>query len=220
MKRTIIVMGVLSLLFGCKKEIPSESQPVAAIAITNDDQHNEVYKRGSQLISPHMQLLDRNPKITKTVREEVTQGIRDMDAVTAYNPQNWAAFWIKGKAHQVLGEHKAANSAFKASFDIQRENPDVAREYAASCLELGYGAEAVRATEHAIQLAPSDAGLHANLALALLIDGRNTEAKQAIDGALKMAPDDKISRELQRAIDDVLSGKRTQPKTMSDLNNR
>jgi len=212
-------MGVFSLLFGCKKEIPSESQPVAAITITNDDEHNEVYKRGSQLISPHMQLLDRNPKVTQAVREEVTEGIRDMDAVTAYNPQNWAAFWIKGKGYQVLGDHKAANSAFKASFQIQRENPDVAREYAASCLELGYGAEAIRAAEHAIQLAPRDAGLHANLAVALLIHGRNTEAKQAIDEALKMAPDDKISRALQRLIDDVLSGKRKQPKTMSDLNN-
>lgn len=170
-------MGLLSLVFGCKKEASSETQPIAAITITNDEQHNEVYKRGSQLISPHMQLLNRNPKVTKTVREEVSRGIRDLDAVTAYNPQNWAALWIKGKGYQLLGDHKAANSAFKGSFEIQRENPDVAREYAASCLELGYGLDAVRATEHAIQLKPNDAGLHANRALALLIDGRNTEAK-------------------------------------------
>ncbi len=194
---------------------PSLPPPVV---VADDEQHDEVFERGSQLISPYMQLLGRNPTITKQAKNEVEQGIRDLDAVTAYNPENWAAFWIKGKGYQVLGAHRAANHEFKASFDIQKKNPDVAREYASSCLELGYGPEAVQATQHAITLSPDDAGLHANLALALLIDGKNSEAKQAIDRSLQMSPDDIVPQAVQRAVDEVISGRRPQPENMADLN--
>ena len=215
--RMLLILGFLSTLFGCEKEAPTDQPQFPAVAITNDVQHNEVYERGIQLISLHMQLSDRNPRVTKAVRDEVSRGIRDLDAVTAYNPENWSAFWTKGKGYQVLGDHRAAYAEFKESFNIQKENPDVAREYAGMCLELGHGAEAVRATQHAINLTPDDAGLHANLALAYLINGRNADAKQAIERALKMVPDDKTSQAVQRVIIDVISGKRKQPKTMADL---
>lgn len=217
LKRLVLIMGFLSSLFGCNKGGAPEGPESPAVVVSNDDEHNMVYERGSKAISPHMQLLDRHPKFDEQVRREVEGGIRDLDAVTLYSPENWAAFWIKGKGYQLLGNHNAANEQFKASFGIQKENPDVAREYAASCLELGRGAEAVRATEHAIKIAPNDAGLHANLALALLIDGRNPEAKDAIDEALRMAPNDKISRRVQKLVDDVLAGRRKQPANMADL---
>jgi Tfp pilus assembly protein PilF len=213
-------MGFLSTLFGCKKESSIEQPQSMVVTVSDDDQHNEIYEPGSQLISPHMQLLNRDPRVTRSVKEQVTRGIRDLDAVTTFNPENWAAFWIKGKGYQVLGEHEAANSEFKASFDIQKENPDVAREYAASCLELGHGAEAVRVAQHAIDVTPDDAGLYANLALAFLIDGKNSEAKKAVEQALAMAPQDKISQAVRGVVDDVIAGKRGQPKTMADLNKK
>jgi len=213
-------MGILSTLFGCKKQSSVERPQPIVVIVTNDDQHNEIFERGSQLISPHMQLLDRDPRVTKAVREQVTRAIRDLDAVTTFNPGNWAAFWIKGKGYQVLGAHEAANKEFKASFDIQKQNPDVAREYASSCLELGHGAEAVRLSQYAIELTPDDAGLYANLALAYLIDGKNTEAKKAVEQALTMAPQDKISQAVQGIVDDIVAGKRKQPKTMADLNKK
>ncbi|QQL44427.1 tetratricopeptide repeat protein [Sulfuriroseicoccus oceanibius] len=218
MLRALIIMGLFSTLFGCKNEEAAEqhAEPVAVV-VTNDDDHNAIYERGSQLISPHMQLLNRDPKVTKKLIEQVTRGIADLDAVTAYNPGNWAAYWIKGKGYQVLGDPQAANAEFKASFDIQKENPDVAREYASTCLDLGLGAEAVRATEHAITLTPDDAGLYANLALALLISGKNVEAKEAVDRSLQMAPNDQISQAVRNIVDDVISGVRPQPKNMADL---
>src|SRR4030095_6542389 len=190
------------------------------VVVTNDDEHNVVYKRGSAMISPHMKLLGRNPKVTKRIRIEVTASIKHLDAVTAYAPQNWAAFWTKGKGYQVLDEHIAANAEFKSSFEIQKENPDVAREYAESCLQLGLGDEAVSATKHAIGLSPADAGLHANLALAYLISGKNKEAEEAIDNSLRMAPDDKISQAVKRIVHEVIFGKRTQPGNMADLHKR
>jgi Flp pilus assembly protein TadD len=75
----------------------------------------------------------------------------------------------------------------------------------------------VRATEHAIQLKPDDAGLYANLALAHVISGRDAEAQTAIRTSLGMAHDDRISQSVQRLVEDVLSGKRRRPQNMGDL---
>ena len=215
-KEQLGLILIVAFFFGMSNFRRSSLPP--PVVVDNDEQHDEVYERGCQLIVPHMQLLGRDPKITTKALNEVERGIRDLHAVTTYNPENWAAFWIKGKGYQVLGDHRAARREFKASFDIQKENPDVAREYASSCLELGYGSEAVRATQHALTLSPDDAGLYANLALAFLIDGKNSEAKQAIDRSLQISPDDKLSQTVQRVVDEVISGQRPQPKNLADIN--
>ena len=207
----LLMIGKLIALLASSKATAVE------VKVTNDDQHNEVYQRGSGLISPHMQLLGREPKVSKGVRDQVSKGIADLNAVTAYNPNNWSAFWIKGKGYQVLGDRKAAKAEFEKSFLIQRANPDVAREYAASCLELGEGEKAVNVARHAIKLKPDDAGLRANLALALLISGKTEEAKAEIAESLRMAPTDRISLAVKKVIDEVASGRRRQPKTMADL---
>jgi hypothetical protein len=101
-------------------------------AVTNVEQHDATYKRGVLLIAPCMQLLERRPKVTKKARRQARHGIALLDAVTDYNPQNWSAFWTKGKAYQFLGEHRLANAEFRASFSVEQHNPDVAREYALS----------------------------------------------------------------------------------------
>jgi tetratricopeptide (TPR) repeat protein len=187
------------------------------VIVDNPDQHDEIYKRGSELISPYMKLAERDPKVTKRVRDKVTRGIRDLDAVTTFNPKNWPAFWIKGKGYQVLGDQVSANFEFKSSFAIQKESPDVAREYAASCIELGHGDEAVKAAQHAIRLDPEDPGLRANLALAFLISSKNQDAMDAIERSLNMSPDDKILQTVKMFVDEVIAGKRKQPKTMADF---
>jgi tetratricopeptide (TPR) repeat protein len=185
--------------------------------IANDDQHNEIYKRGTGLVSPYMRLLGKIPKMTQKAHAEVSRGIKDLDAVTAYNPQNWAAFWVKGKGYQALGNHALARTEFMASLSIQRGNSDVARECAESCLQLGLGDEAVEILQYAIGLNPGDAGLQANLAMAFLISGKNQQAKTAIEKSLCMSSEDGISKFVGKVVEDVISGRRKQPKTIADL---
>lgn len=185
--------------------------------ITSDAQHDAAYKRAVALISPHMRLFEQTPEITQSASEELTDGVAYMRAVTEYNPRNWAAFWIEGKAYQALGQNAAANAAFQAAYNLQRGNADVAREYAESCLALGRANEAIDATRQAIGLAPDDAGLRANLALAFLIAGRNQDALQTITSSLQMNPTDGISRRLKAVIEDVIAGRRVQPRTLADV---
>jgi Flp pilus assembly protein TadD len=140
-----------------------------------------------------------------------------MQAVTQYNPRNWAAYWIEGKAYQALDDPQAANRSFETAYGLHPSHPDVAREYAHSCLALGHFEEAIDATRHAIALAPDDAGLQANLALAYLLAGQNQDAARTISVSLSMNPTDKISQRLKQVIDDVLSGQRAQPRTLAEI---
>jgi Flp pilus assembly protein TadD len=187
------------------------------LTIRSDADAGAAFKKGADLIDSHMSLLERSPGASQRAREDLTQGIAYMQAVTRYKPENWAAFWFEGKAYQALGQHAAAYEEFKSAYTLQQKNADVAREFAESCLELGRNKEAIDATQHAITLSPNDAGLRANLALAYLLVADNQNARQTADGALKMNPNDKITARLKAVIDDVIAGKRAQPRTMADL---
>ena len=215
----LAVVGILFAGVACDPN-DSDSEPIDTsfeVVINNNTQHDMIYKRGTEAIMPHIKLMERDPESSASIKQEVTNGIADLNAVTKYRPENWAAFWVKGKAYQVLEDHQSAYSEFKASFQIQKENPDVARELAAACLALGRADEAIIVTQHAIDLTPGDAGLYANLALAYLVADKNADAKKAIDQSLQMAPDDEISQAVKTTVDEVISGKRPQPKTMADL---
>jgi len=186
-------------------------------SVTNDDEHNTVYQRGSKLIDRYMLVSDRRTTIDWWAKRQIASGIRDLDAVTSYNPQNWAAFWIKGKGYQVLRDPYLAYTEFHTCFAIQKDNADVARELALSCLDIGRAEEAAEVTEHAISLTPDDAGLYANLALAYLLCGLNEKARSAITKSLQINPDDSISQSVSKLIAQVIAGERTQPKSMADL---
>lgn len=82
------------------------------------------------------------------------------------------------------------------------------------CLNLEEVDKAVAAARQAVALKPDDAGLLANLSLALLIGGTLDEAAEK---SLAIAPDDEITRNLKRAIEDVRSGRRAQPRSLADL---
>lgn len=127
------------------------------------------------------------------------------------------AYWVMGKAYQALNQSENACDAFGRSFAIQKDNPDVAREYMFECLNLGRTAEAIDAARHGVELSPNDAGLVANLALAYLVGGQIDEAVTAIDKSLKIAPDDKITQDLRTIILEVRDGKRPQPKSLREL---
>jgi tetratricopeptide (TPR) repeat protein len=193
------------------------SKERAPIVVTNVEEHNSVYKRGCELIKGRLILDNRFPKLSASDVADVQEAIRCFQAVVVFHTSNWNAYWIMGKSYQVLKDHRGAYQSFKSAYAICKTNANVAREFADSCLELGYGLEAVTLAMAAVETNPDDAGLHANLALAYLIAGENSYAQRAIEYALKMQPDDKISMRLKKAINDVVAGQRPQPQKMSDL---
>jgi tetratricopeptide (TPR) repeat protein len=209
-------ISAIASLIGCSQATPSSAN---VPLISNDTEHNRYFAEGADLIQPYLKLQDASGRSanSREARHQVERGIALLNAVVVYNPTNWSAFWLMGKAYQTLNDHQKAYNSFGKSYAIQKENPDVAREYMFECLELGKTDEAVPVAEHALNLKPTDAGLHANLALAYILAGRIADARSAIDKSLQIDPSDKISLVLSRRIQQIADGKRSPPRNIREL---
>src|SRR5262249_4127067 len=70
--------------------------------------HDTVYKRGVDLIDPYIIVQDRPPAQSDRRAKELLAGIACLDRALELAPTNWAALWMRGKAHQALGDHAHA----------------------------------------------------------------------------------------------------------------
>lgn len=191
------------------------SNPSLEITDFSLERHDEYYQKGLSCIEPYI-IIHGKPRNRPNI-DKIKKGIKYLDAVTKINPENWAAFWLKGKAHQTLGESRSAYDEFEKSFDIQKENPDVARELTIEALNLGKGEEGVEIAKHALTLKPNNPGLMANLGIAYLINGEIDNAEDITRKAINLDPLDKINKQVLEIIEEVKSGRRPQPKKYSDL---
>jgi tetratricopeptide (TPR) repeat protein len=178
------------------------------------------YKRALALIEPHMRLAGRTPSASERRAADLRDGIAWLDIALRLAPENWVAWWLRGKAQQALDAHEAAHKSLQRACSINSGHLDVARELVAECLEIGLATEAVPIAEAIARSKPKDAGLLANLAVAYLLDGRIEDADRTTDLALQIDTLDSIIVSLKRRIDDVRTGRCPKPVRLSDLSRR
>jgi tetratricopeptide (TPR) repeat protein len=181
-----------------------------ARAGTADRDFSEAFKSGAQLIEPYLKLADKastDPK-TPDARTRIREGIRILTEVTQGTPNHWPAFWMIGKGNQSLGDHIAAEAAFKRAYAINPENADVARELMTESICSGHRSDAVDVAKTVVRQNPMAADLIANLALAYLANGQLVEAREAVERAVKLAPGDEITRGLLVEVKAVQGGRK------------
>jgi tetratricopeptide (TPR) repeat protein len=91
--------------------------------------HDEAYKRAIDLIEPHMRLAGRKPSDSGRRDADWREGIGYLDAALRLVPNNWAAWWVRGKAQQALGDHEAAYESLRRAYAINSGHVDVGREF-------------------------------------------------------------------------------------------
>jgi tetratricopeptide (TPR) repeat protein len=163
-----------------------------------------LYKAGSNLIWPHLQFANRLPARAEKSKIDLENGIAKLKSALRMRPsntKNWSTYWLLGKAYEALGNFEDSYQSFTAAYKINSGHVDVLRELMASCLNTGRTAEAVSAAKVARDLAPLDAGIIANLALAFLKNGQQDEALVTGREALRLAPSDVITRALVSKIE-------------------
>ena len=228
----LVLVVFVGLVSGCQRtgDAPSASTraPASVVPKGSSDRvdstckalpadHDLLYKRGLELIDPYMQLTDRAPVGDAARSRKLADGIVCLDRALELAPSNWAAFWVRGKAYQALEDHARARESFASAYSLQEQNPDVGRELVVECLELGRSSEAVVVASRLSNASQTDAGLRANLALALLIDGQVARAQQEVSQARKLDATDTITKALEKRIGEVAAGVRPMPKTLGDL---
>jgi len=181
-----------------------------------DAEYAEVYRKGSDLLSRHIDLHDQQRGPSRTREPDLREGIRLLQRAVALMPGSWPAHWLIGKGYQALGEHQRAYEAFRQATRLHQENADVPRELCLECFQLGKFTEAVQAARLAVRIERSDPGLQANLALALLLAGDVEEALGQAEQAAVRDPKDEINRNLLSYIREVKEGRRPPPRTLAE----
>jgi tetratricopeptide (TPR) repeat protein len=181
--------------------------------------HDRLSREGWKILDHQIQIHDRPPlgKPGWFVQRRLRKAISLLEQTLQINPTNWASMWGLGKIYQRLNDDSTALQWFIKAHQIEPTNADVVREAALCALNLGRSKEAVEFASAAIQLKPDDPGLVANLALALLLDHRVDEAKQRAQEAVIGSGNDAISRNVLQLVDDVISGRKSYPKTLKDV---
>jgi tetratricopeptide (TPR) repeat protein len=139
-------------------------------------------------------------------RRRLNKGIRELEAIASGD--RWRVWWYLGIARRSAGDSEGAFAAFEHAYTANPAHEAIGREFGGQCLALGRGDRAVTVCERTCSLHPNDAGLRANLALACVVAGDMTRAKAEVTRALAVDPSDKITRGLEKMIDDVIAGKR------------
>ena len=144
-------------------------------------------------------------------RRRLSKGIAELESMTAASGPTWRVWWFLGMARRSASDPEGAYDAFREAY---RENPEhvgVVREYCGQCIALGLGKEAVALGRRSCALDPTDAGLRANLALALVVSGDMQGASDECAQARAADPDDPVTRGLEAMINDVVAGRRERP---------
>jgi tetratricopeptide (TPR) repeat protein len=168
--------------------------------------YDEAYRRAVDLIEPHMRLTGRTAGDRGRRDADLREGIGYLDAALRLAPDNWTAWWVRGKAQQALEHHEAAYESLRRAYGINGGHVEVGREFVAECLETGRAAEGVRVAEALSIREPRNGGLLANLAVAYLINGRLDDANRAADAALRLDGADATTVSVKRRIEDVRAG--------------
>jgi tetratricopeptide (TPR) repeat protein len=214
-------------LAACKSQSDVKPAPSASAVATSafgcdgmPDDEAALYKKASDLVEPYMTLQNRPRNDANDREKSLRGGIACVDRVITINPKNWQAFWVRGKAWQGLGDHAKAQGDFQAAYTIRPDELDVGRELGLELLDLEKFDDSKNIWQELIKKWPDNAGLHANLAIALVILGDTPGAQREIATARTLDPSDPVTKQLDLRIKDVASGQRRKPENLKDLVNR
>jgi tetratricopeptide (TPR) repeat protein len=176
------------------------------------------YRVGAWLVKGELQMAGRRlRKPKKWARAKLETARKLLEFVLADIPGSWHSLWIAGKIHERLGEDAVALECFKRGLEINHSQPDLAIEAALSAVRVGKGSEAEVYARIAVAARPNDAGHKADLALALLISGKPQDAQLALAEALKLLPDDNVTKTLNRLVAIIIDNDLDCPKDMAGL---
>jgi len=177
----------------------------------NGSNHDEVFEAAWNLIKPYIQHQLTDAPLGQSERKQLQRACEMFGRVIEFNPSNWAAFWAIGIANKCLRDLTASYTAFQKAYVLEKDDPNVGRELSGICMALGKPEEAVRISREVVDRNPQDAGLISNHALAQLIAGNIHEAEIAVESALRLEPEDQITKSLAKFVAKVRTNQAPKP---------
>ncbi|WP_338840930.1 SseB family protein [Flavobacterium ginsenosidimutans] len=126
-------------------------------------------------------------------------------------PEHWQSMVLMSKALQRLERHQEALDQLELAFKLELENHIIPMEASLEAMHLKDIDKAIFYSEESLKRNPNDFALLGNHAMNLLVAKKDQEAKETIDKAIKLQPNDSINKNVESIIKDVIAEKRKRP---------
>lgn len=177
---------------------------------------DEVFSRALETVWQHR----REPGTPAKSVDDVSaleRAIADLQSLVAQYPKVANPSLALGMAWFAIGKANAARRQLDRAAELDPTNTIILKELGGVCLDQGDFVAASQAGAKAVAIKPDDPELLGNLAVSQLLGGNGSKAKQTISHALMLDPNDPINDNIRVMIDDVLQGRREEPKTLMEL---
>ncbi|MCT4637686.1 MAG: SseB family protein [Bacteroidales bacterium] len=126
-------------------------------------------------------------------------------------PAHWQSMVMIAKSYQRLERHTEAFEYLEQAFNTESENHTIPMEASLEAMHLKDIDKALFYSEESLKRKPDDFVLMGNYAMNLLIANKDDEAKEMIEKAIKINPNDKVNRNIRSIVSDVIAGERKRP---------
>lgn len=173
---------------------------------------NEIFERAGKR-QEGLILLDgyRRKKLNESEKLQLEESIKDLKICLDIIPDHWQSMMLKAKALQRLERHSEALEQLEVAFQIEPDNHSIAMEASLEAMHLKDLDKAIYYSEESIKRKPNDFALLGNHAMNLLVAGKDQEAREAIDKAIKLKPKDTVNRNIESIVKGVIEGKKDRP---------
>jgi len=153
----------------------------------------------------------RRKDLNETEKEMLEESIKDFHECLGLFPDHWQSMTMMAKSLQRLERHTEALEQLERALKIELEHHMIPMEASLEAMHLNDIGKAIRYSEESLKRNPDSFAVMGNHAMNLLIAERDVEAKETIDQAIKLQPNDTVNRNIESMILDVLTGKRKRP---------
>jgi tetratricopeptide (TPR) repeat protein len=173
---------------------------------------NEIFERAGKR-QEGLILLDgyRRKQLNSSEKMRLEESIKDFQKCLEIVPNHWQSMVLMAKAFQRLEKHNEALEQLELAFHSEKENHTIPMEASLEAMHLKDLDKALFYSEESLKRKPNDFTLIGNHAMNLLIAQKDNEAKEMIEKAIKISPNDSVNRNIESIVKDVLSGKRIRP---------
>ncbi|MBJ7427548.1 MAG: SseB family protein [Bacteroidia bacterium] len=178
----------------------------------NYQELNEIFERAGKS-QEGLILLDgyRRKQLNSDEKVRLEESIKDFQKCLEIIPNHWQSMVLMAKAFQRLERHIEALEQFELAFKIEKENHTIPMEASLEAMHLKDLDKALYYSEESLKRKPNDFALMGNHAMNLLVAQKDNEAKEMIEKAIKLKPNDSVNRNIESMIKDVLFGNRKRP---------
>lgn len=180
---------------------------------SNVDVFKYHYRRGNEYLEGNVKLGEYDGKaIAEADRvDSLNKALLEFDKCLELVPDHWPTLFLKSIVCQALGDHVASLVFVEKALKLEPRNHVLFKQATLEAVHNNDMDKALEYSRRAIELKQDDPVLLGNLAMTLLMLGKDQESLKTIRHALKIDPDDRFNQQLLNTIESVGAGKKPRP---------